>query len=52
MSIQRFWRASAWSRGTCTAHLSPWEKELLFCFSTNGKVSIYVVFLWLYFAHS
>ena len=37
MSIKR--RANARSSGSCTANLSPWEKQLLLSFSTNGKDS-------------
>ena len=36
-----FRRASAQSRGSCTANLSPCEKQLLLSFSTNGKDSTY-----------
>ena len=32
-------RASKRSRSSCTANLSPWEKQLLLSFSTNGKDS-------------
>ena len=37
--VSYFRRASARSRGSCTAHLPPWEKQLLLSLSTDRKDS-------------